>query len=263
MNQSSANGRNTKRKTKIADESHLKAKKSRAKGNLSEDIAIMNSSNDFSNAFSSTDIDIDANVDNSFHDTRISTLNSDVVVDVDVDVDVSISNRKLYLRDCRGGRGQLVYELDNNIDLSRQHLLNAAAITLQREPQSFDLWVAADDGLSSIVYPIVCSDADKRNADSIPMQLPDGTILTAWLITGSFIGPKESLQALAQNFCMKHAASIEQYPSGRRVLGDGNCYFTCLAVNEQTYGQANMPYFRQKIVNDMYRGKLDYPMKVV
>ena len=36
-----------------------------------------------------------------------------------------------------------------------------------------------------------------------------------------------------------------------------------LPVNEQTYGQANMPYFRQKIVNDMYRGKLDYPMIVV
>ena len=36
-----------------------------------------------------------------------------------------------------------------------------------------------------------------------------------------------------------------------------------LPVNEQTYGQANMPYFRQKIVNDMYREKLDYPMIVV
>ena len=33
-----------------------------------------------------------------------------------------------------------------------------------------------------------------------------------------------------------------------------------LPVNEQTYGQGNMPYFRRKVVNDIFRGHLDYPM---
>ena len=64
--------------------------------------------------------------------------------------------------------------------------------------------------------------------------------------------------------------AVETAP--QQFNGTGCGVFTILAanflsddlpVNEQTCGQDFMPFFRQKIVNGMFRGQLDYPMIIL
>jgi hypothetical protein len=111
----------------------------------------------------------------------------------------------------------------------RENLMEAAIKQLHLIPNTFDIWITNNEGFQTILYPEVHNNHDKLNSDHLPLLLKDCDILTIWGIADAVIGPIVPLSDLAPDWYENEPLKGQQYPSGRRVIGDGNCYYTSLA----------------------------------